>query len=144
MKAVRAAEIGSDHYLVLLKLRLIAKRSRKRGMDKRVNQLIRVGKVKDGKVRSQYQAMIRELYYATESRECSSEEEVEAAWMELKDGLVEAARNVCGVGRSRKEGEKRTKWWNEEVKKAIRKKKFCIRGYWIQVQTKQGGIMRQR
>ena len=85
-------------------------------MDERVNQWIKIDKLKDEKVSNQYgnQAMIRKLYYVVESRQCSTGEEMEAAWSELKDGLVGAITPI-GEGMC------------------------CIRGYWIQIQMKQGG-----
>ena len=59
-------------------------------MNERVNQWIKIDKLKDEKVSNQYgnKAMIRKLYYVVESRQCSTGEEMEAAWSELKDGLV--------------------------------------------------------
>ena len=40
--------------------------------------------------------------------------------------VVEVASEVCRVSRKKK-GAKRTKWWNEEVKKAVAAKKIVYR-----------------
>ena len=57
-KAVRGAEIGSDHYLMKIKLKVgNVKKSRQEW----VRQQIKVGKLKDDKVRREYQAAIAEL-----------------------------------------------------------------------------------
>ena len=44
-----------------------------------------------------------------------------------RDGLVGAAMIVCGSTRGRKGEAKRTRWWNEEVKSAVRKKKVLYK-----------------
>ena len=57
VKAVRGAEIGSDHYLVLMKIKLKVrkvKKSRQGG----VRQQIKIHNLKDEKVRREYQAAI--------------------------------------------------------------------------------------
>ena len=60
VKAVRGAEIGSDHYLVLMKINLKL-RSVKKSRQERVRQQIKVGKLKDDRVRREYQAIVAEL-----------------------------------------------------------------------------------
>ena len=37
------------------------------------------------------------------------------------------ARNLCGVVKGRKWSEKHTRWWNDEVKVAVRRKKAMYR-----------------
>lgn len=37
---------------------------------------------------------------------------VEKAWKELKEGIVRAAIRVCGIVKKRRNGEKRSRWWN--------------------------------
>ena len=48
-------------------------------------------------------------------------EDVERAWKELKGGIVEAAC-VGLLNGQRVYGKKRLRWWNEEVKEAVKKK----------------------
>ena len=54
-------------------------------------------------------------------------EDVEKAWKELKEGIVEAASRVCGVVKRTKCRKKRSRWWNEEVREAVKKKKLMYR-----------------
>ena len=124
VKAVRGAEIGNDHYLVLMKIKLEVKvkKSRQEG----VKQQINMHNVKDEKVRREYQAAITELFKEACARECTLGKDVELAWKELKEGIVGAGMKVCGTTRRRGEA-KRTRWWNEEVKYAVRKKKMMYR-----------------
>ena len=62
VKVVRGAELGSDHYLVLMNINLKIER-RMRGMDKRMKQQIKINKLKDGEVRK-YQVIRSEMYEA--------------------------------------------------------------------------------
>ena len=63
VKAVRGAELGSDHYLVLLKIKMKVER-RARGMDRRLRQQIKINKLKEDEVRNKYQVMMGEMYEA--------------------------------------------------------------------------------
>ena len=121
VKAVRGAEIGSDHYLVLMKINLKVKRMKRRRQEGYTRQ-IRIDNLKNDEVRRKYQAMIAELYKEAKARGGVSETDVERAWKELKEGIVGAVMRVCGTTRRRNGEVKRTRWWNEEVKGAVREK----------------------
>ena len=122
VKAVRGAEIGSDHYLVLMKIKLKVKRVKENRQEEGSGrQQMKLCKLKDEKVKREYQAVIAELYEGARGTD------IEMAWKELKDGLVGAAMMVCGSTRRRKGEAKRMRWWNEEVKSAVRKKKVLYR-----------------
>ncbi len=79
VKAVRGAEIGSDHYLMLMNIELKVrkvKKSRQEG----VRQQIKIGNLKDEKVRRKHQAVIAELFEEACARECTLGKDVELAW----------------------------------------------------------------
>ena len=101
VKAVRGAEIGSDLYLVLMKIKLKV-RNVKKSRQEWVRQQIKVGKLKDDKVRREYQAVIAELLEEARARGRTSGTDVELAWKELKEGIVGAAMKVCGTTKKRK------------------------------------------
>ena len=63
VKVVRGAELGSDHYLVIVNINLKMER-RMRGMDRRMKQQIKINKLKDGEVRRKYQVIMSEMYEA--------------------------------------------------------------------------------
>ena len=89
VKAVRGAEIGSDHYLMLMKIKLKVKRVKEnRQREGSGRQQIKLCKMKDEKVRREYQAVIAELYEGARGTD------IEMAWKELKDGIVGAAMIV--------------------------------------------------
>ena len=130
MKAVRGAEIGSDHYLVLMKIKLMMER-RVRGRDRRVKQQIKINRLKDANFRRKYQVMIGETYDVVKEEKYWTDGDVEKTWEVMREGIVGAARKVCGVVKGRKGGENRTRWWNDEVESAVRRKKVMYRSYWI-------------
>ena len=67
------------------------------------------------------------MFEEARTRGCTSGTDVELAWKKLKEGLVGAAIKVCGTTKKRRGEAKRTRWWNEEVKCAVRRKKVLYR-----------------
>ena len=59
-------------------------------------------------------------------------ENVERAWRDFREGVMSAAVEVCGVKWCSNQ-KKWTRWWNEEVKAAIREKLVYIR--WMQLRS---------
>lgn len=55
-------------------------------------------------------------------------DDLETAWKAFKSILVTAAGNVCGKSKI-KEQNKRTPWWNDKVKEAVKKKKELWKKY---------------
>ena len=51
-------------------------------------------------------------------------ESVEKTWAEFKECILSAAVEVCGM-RRRKNQQKRTSWWNNEMKEAVKEKKIA-------------------
>ena len=126
-KVVRGAEIGSDHYLILLKIKLRAKRRSGGEGHAQTRGKIRINRLKDNDVRREFQVVIGEMYEGARVRGHLCGSDVELAWKEMKDCLVKTATRVCGVSKRRKGAVKRTKWWNEEVRCAVRRKKVMYK-----------------
>ena len=71
-----------------------------------------------------YQCRIRQKINSGRRHEGQAEgATVEEAWVEFKEAILSMAVEVCGMKRSKGQ-QKRTKWWNNEVKKAVRMKKI--------------------
>ena len=105
----------------------------KKTRQERVRQQIKAGKLQDDRVRREYQAIIAELFEEARARGCTSGTDVELAWKKFKEGLVGAAIKVCVTTEERRVEAKRTRWWNEEVKCAVRKEESLISkatGHW--------------
>ena len=73
-----------------------------------------------------FQAAVRAKFEVARVKGYMTGEDVEKAWKELKEGIVEAASRVCGIAQRTKSGKKRSRWWNEE-KEAVKKKKLMYR-----------------
>ena len=129
VKVVRGAEIGSDHYLVLLKMSEKSMVERSRAVSKNVR--IRTDRLKDKRVRLEFKIRLQQKMNTTGHREESMEE----VWTKFKEGVLSAAVEVCGV-RQQKGQRKRTRWWNDEVKKAVKKKKTAYLK-WLQRNTQE-------
>ncbi len=99
------------------------KKSRQEG----VSQQIKIHNLKDEKVRREYQAVITELFVEACAREHTYIGKGCGIGVEGVEGrYCGAAMKVCGTTRRRGET-KRMRWWNEEVKCAVRKKKMMYR-----------------
>ena len=78
VKVVRGAELGTDHYLVLMNINMKMER-RMIGIDRRMRQQIKINKLKGGEVRRKYQVIMSEMYVAYEGKRYWTEGDVEMA-----------------------------------------------------------------
>ena len=93
VKVVRGAEVGSDHYLLLMIIKL--KMDGKKPSKSRTGSCnTRVRKLRNKEVRCKFEARLRNRYRVNRK---PVEDDVEAAWMELKEGILRSAVEVCGV-----------------------------------------------
>ena len=136
VKVVRGAEIGSDHHMVLMKL---SKKSKCKGEGRdRVNSRARVRteRLKHRHEQLKYQCRLRQKINSAVGHKDQVEGNcVEKAWAEFKEGVLGTAVKVCGMKRAKGE-QKRTKWWNNEVKEAVKKKKVVYVA-WLQQKTSE-------
>ena len=60
-------------------------------------------------------------------------EDIEKEWLRFRSAITSLAAESCGRKRLRVAGdsEKRTPWWNQEVKEAIGAKKYAFKA-WLQ------------
>ena len=58
-------------------------------------------------------------------------EDIEKEWLLFRSAIISSAAESCGRKRLRMAGdsEKRTPWWNQEVKEAIRAKKDAFKAW---------------
>ena len=61
----------------------------------------------------------------------TSTEDIETEWCLFRTAVITSATNCCGRKRvgGTKSSEKRTPWWNQEVKEAIRAKKVAYKAW---------------
>ena len=126
VRVIRGAEIGSDHHLVLMKMKVRGRKLTKKTEKKSRLRIDRL-QTKEGKLK--YCAT---LNHKMREAKCVNGDDVEAAWNEFKRDVLEVAEVVCGRKKVRKE--KRTTWWSKEVELAVKSKKEAYKR-WLQVKS---------
>ena len=117
VKAVRGAESGSYHNLVLMKVKLKSQ-VRKKNSGRQDNQHIWIDRLKHEEVRREYQAAVERKCEIAKAKGYMSREDVEKAWNELKEGIVGTASIGCeGLLEWDKEGREEVKLveWGEGI-----------------------------
>lgn len=110
VKVIRRAEIGSAHYLLLMIIMLKLKREKPRE-SRTGSGSIRVKKLRNKDVRWEFEARLRSRYRVDRQ---IGDQDIEAAWAELKEGNLRSAMEVCGRARTRSE-RCRSAWSNKEI-----------------------------
>ena len=95
VRVIRGAEIGSDHHLVLMKMKV-----RGREQNKKTEKKSRLRSEKCEQKKLKYSAA---LSHKLRVAKCVNGDGVEAAWNEFKRDILEVAEIVCGRKRVRKE-----------------------------------------
>ena len=90
---------------------------------------LRMEKLKDSEVRLRFQWR---LWLKMKESVDADNREVEKAWKEFEESVMNMAVEVCGA-RQCGDRQKWTGWWNEKVKAAVRKKIAYQR--WLQLRT---------
>src|ERR1043166_889417 len=117
---MRGADCGSDHYLMVSRVRLMGgwgTKKRKSVDLQRVKTKCLVSK------KDEYRENVK-VKLGRVNEELSDVEEV---WNHFQSCVVEAAKEVCGVTRVGRE--RGTAWWNDRVAQAVKEKKeayMCV------------------
>ena len=114
VRVKRGAELSTDHHLVVCSLRLSKPWPNKRSNRSSVTYRIKWEAFEDKEVRKQFASSISSKF-----RQLPDVSE------DIRSAIISSAAESCGRKRLRVAGdsEKRTPWWNQEVKEAIRAKK---------------------
>ena len=84
---------------------------------------IKVWKLKDPEKRAE----LSEVFKAkTQGRQLSQTCTVNERWTSLKDNLLQATKEVCGVSANHP-WRKQTWWWNKQVEEAVNEKRRCFK-----------------
>lgn len=119
----RSAEIGSDHFLVTLEHMENEKKATE--IEKRTTkEKIKSYRLKEGTVKQAYQEKIKEKY-----KKEPEKQEIEETWHQFKKIILEAAQESCGKTKIGKGNKKRTPWWTEQIKQAVKQKKETWKKY---------------
>lgn len=126
-KVKRSYEIGTDHYLVELKIKemreLTQKRQTQNG-NKGTERSIKVYKLTDEDTRIQY---CTKLDYELEKMNWEENKDLETLWKFFKETKIKVGEEICGKTHARKY--KHTAWWNNNIKIEVKKKKKLWKEY---------------
>ena len=129
VRVMRGAELSTDHHLVVRSLRISKSWPNKRSNRLPVTYRIKWEALEDKEVRKQFASSISFMFRQLPD----VSEDIEKEWLLFKSAIISSAAESCGRKRLRVAGdsEKRTPWWNQEVKEAIRAKKDTFKA-WLQ------------
>jgi Reverse transcriptase (RNA-dependent DNA polymerase)/Endonuclease-reverse transcriptase len=123
VRVYRGAEIYSDHFLVIakIKMKLIKyKGADKTGPRKQKKKSIKVYKLREKEIAEKYKNQTeKEIYEKKNTIRYSTTEEM---WEILKTTILKAAADVCGITITGG-NKKRTKWWNVNIQEQVKVKK---------------------
>ncbi|KDQ95960.1 hypothetical protein L798_05999 [Zootermopsis nevadensis] len=127
MKVIRGAELNTDHRLIIGD-KCFRKTSRKcRG--KRYEKIGTENLRKTNKQEEYKNKMIEKMNELTkEELEDREEWKLEKRWEKIKCSILQVAEEVCGKKKINT-GTKRTRWWTEEVKECVKRKKQAWKKY---------------
>ena len=129
VRVKRGAELSTDHHLVVCSLRLSKPRPNKRSNRSSVIYRIKWEALEDKEVRKQFASSISSKFRQLPD----VSEDIEKEWLLFRSAIISSIAKSCGRKRLRVAGnsEKRTPWWNQEVKEAIQTKKDAFKA-WLQ------------
>ena len=132
VRVKRGAVLSTDHHLVVCSQRLSNPWPNRKSNRSFATHRIKWDALEDKEVRNQFASSIsskfRQLPDVTE--------DIEKEWLLFSSGIISSAAESWGQKRLRMAGnsEKRTPWWNQEVKEAFRAKKDAFKA-WLQDRT---------
>ena len=133
VKARRGPEIGSDHHILLAKIRTNKNWKILQQYPKSITKAcIKNYKLNDYKVAEKYRKVIEETY---DTMKNTGKTSVEDKWNNYKTVILKAARSSCGIINQNK-NKKQTKWWNQEIKESVKIKKQKWKKY-LQTQKQE-------
>ena len=127
VRVKRGAELSTDPHLVVCSLRLLKPWPNRRSNRLSVTYRIKWEALEDKEIRKQFVSRISSKFRQLPD----VSEDIEKERLLFRSAIISSAAESCGRKRLRVEGdsEKRTLWWNQEVKDAIRAKKDrCVQG----------------
>lgn len=128
-KVRRGPEIGSDHYMVVSKIR------DSNNIDERQNtvlknkikfETIRAYKLQNEETSKKYSSLLTKRLQEDTKR--MKNVNVEEMWVTFRNTIIDTARTTCGSNR-KINSKRQTAWWSEEIKNKIKLKKIAWGNY---------------
>ena len=127
VRVKRGAELSTDHHLVICTLKALKPLRKRKTFRPRKTYQIKWESLADKEVRTAFANNI-----ASKFKELlASTEDIEIEGCLFRTAVITSATNCFGRKRvgGTKSSEKRTPWWNQEVKEAIRAKKMAYKAW---------------
>ena len=123
------AELSTDHYLVVCSLQLSKPWPKKTSSRTSMTYQIKWEVLEDKEVRKQFAPSISSKFRQLPN----VSKDIKKEWLLFRSSIISSASESCGQKRLIVTGdsEKRTPWWNQEVKEAIRATKDAFKA-WLQ------------
>lgn len=119
VKSIPSLSFDSDHRLVLAKLNI----KKPKPMKKIVRERIKLEKLKEPEKARLYKEKITEV--------CPSEQQeikdIEEEWIDMKDKITKIAKDILETKKISGGKKKKTVWWTNEVRDAVKKKTQAFR-----------------
>ena len=125
MRTELRAELSTDHHLVVCTLKALKPLKKRKTFRRRETYRIKWESLADKEERTAFADNIASKF----KKLPTSTEDIETEWCLFRTAVITSATNCCGRKRvgATKSSEKRTPWWNQEVKEAIRAKKVAYK-----------------
>ena len=129
VRVKRGAELSTDHHLVVCSLQLLKPWPNRKSNRSFVTYRIKWVALENKEVRKQFASTISSKFRQLPN----VSEDIEKEWLLFRSSIISSAAKSCGRKRLRAAGdsEKKTPWWNHEVKEAIRANKDAFKA-WLQ------------
>lgn len=116
----REAELNTNHRLVMAKIGEPIEVEEKRAEYRRIN----ISRLRDEEAKMEYAKRTDEELQIQGRKDLTPE----SRWEIFKKTILRVACEICGYSRINK-GMKRTRWWTEEVRSAVKQKKLAWKRY---------------
>ena len=128
VRVKRGAELSTDHHLVVCSVKELRPAKPHKELRPQKTYRIKWESLADEKIRSTFASAVASMF---KDLPCPTDD-IETEWNLFRTAVITSAATSCGRKRVgvAKGGEKRTPWWNQEVKEAILAKKAAYKA-WI-------------
>ncbi|XP_065160319.1 craniofacial development protein 2-like [Atheta coriaria] len=128
IRSLTSADIGSDHNLVMAKIRINPIKKTKSNKETKLQEKIKVEGLSDETTRNLY---LNRLEQKILNNSITDEDDVDKAWDKLKTNVTQAAEEALGSKEVKPYNPfgKRTPWFTDEIKQKCKEKRLAYQQY---------------